>query len=104
MVYVQKRIALGVKMLQYFTMRVWIFRSTNFQALNKILSPEEELMCVEFRLYFVVILSIIYFHLGFQLTLNRNMTFINIFTTVCWEEEFIVQMIQYLQFQEHGSY
>lgn len=44
MVYVQKRIALGIKMLQYFTMRVWVFRSTNFQALNQKLSPEEDLM------------------------------------------------------------
>ena len=44
MVYVQKRIALGIKMLQYFTMRVWDFRSTNFQALNLKLSPAEDLM------------------------------------------------------------
>lgn len=41
MVHVQKKIATGMEVLHFFTMRDWDFRSTNFEALNNKLSPEE---------------------------------------------------------------
>lgn len=44
MVHVQKKIAVGMEVIQFFTMRDWDFRSTNFQSLIKTLSPEESIM------------------------------------------------------------
>lgn len=41
MVHVQKKIAVGMDVLAFFTMNDWNFRSKNFQSLVKIQSPEE---------------------------------------------------------------
>lgn len=42
MVHVQKRIAVGMEVLQFFTMREWCFKSDNFQGLLKTISPDED--------------------------------------------------------------
>ncbi|CAO1377125.1 unnamed protein product [Diamesa serratosioi] len=44
MVHVQQRIAVGMEVIQFFTMRDWDFRSTNFESLMTKLSPEESIM------------------------------------------------------------
>lgn len=44
MVYIQKRIAVGMEVLQFFTMREWNFRSDNFQRLLKFVTPAEDEM------------------------------------------------------------
>jgi alcohol-forming fatty acyl-CoA reductase len=44
MVHVQKRISVGMEVLQFFTMRKWNFKSDNFEALVRMISPEEEAM------------------------------------------------------------
>lgn len=41
MVYVQKRIAIGLEVLQFFTMRQWNFKSNNFNGLIKKQTPDE---------------------------------------------------------------
>jgi fatty acyl-CoA reductase len=41
MVHVQKRIAVGLEVLQFFTMHHWNFKSSNFNGLIKEQSPEE---------------------------------------------------------------
>lgn len=44
MVYVQKRIAIGMEVLQFFTMREWNFKSDNLHNLTKLISQEEDEM------------------------------------------------------------
>lgn len=44
MVYVQKRISVGMEVLQFFTMREWNFRSDNFQGMIRFVTPEEDEM------------------------------------------------------------
>ena len=44
MVYVQKRIATGLEVLQFFTMRQWNFKSDNFNSLVALQTPEESEM------------------------------------------------------------
>lgn len=41
MIKLQTRISQGLDVLNFFTMRNWVFRSEKFQAINKELSPEE---------------------------------------------------------------
>jgi alcohol-forming fatty acyl-CoA reductase len=41
MVYVQKRISVGMEVIQFFTMRKWNFRSDNMDRLANLQSPEE---------------------------------------------------------------
>lgn len=41
MVYVQKRIAIGLEVLQFFTMRQWNFKSESFNGLIKKQTPDE---------------------------------------------------------------
>lgn len=41
MVYVQKRIAVGLEVLQFFTMHKWNFKSENFNGLVKQQTPDE---------------------------------------------------------------
>ena len=41
MVYVQKRIAIGLEVLQFFTMHKWDFKSGNFNGLIKHQTPDE---------------------------------------------------------------
>lgn len=41
MIRVQNRISQGLEVLQFFTMRNWVFLSQKFKDLNKFLSPEE---------------------------------------------------------------
>ncbi|CRK93122.1 CLUMA_CG006592, isoform A [Clunio marinus] len=41
MLHVQNRISQGLEVLQFFTMRQWVFLSQKFKDLNKNLSPEE---------------------------------------------------------------
>lgn len=41
MVHVQKKIAIGMEVLQFFTMRDWKFKSDNFENLANFISPEE---------------------------------------------------------------
>lgn len=42
MVRIQKKIFVGLGMLQFFTTRQWDFRSENFKAVYRNLSPEEK--------------------------------------------------------------
>lgn len=44
MVRVQKRIATGLEVLQFFTTRAWDFKSNNFRELLKLLTPEDKKM------------------------------------------------------------
>lgn len=44
MVYVQKRIATGLEVLQFFTMHQWNFKSENFNSLVALQTPEEHEM------------------------------------------------------------
>ncbi len=44
MVRIQTKISQGLEVLQFFTMRQWIFTSEKFKNLNKFLSPEEYTM------------------------------------------------------------
>lgn len=44
MVYVQKRIATGLEVLQYFTMHKWNFKSDNFNGLAALQTPDESEM------------------------------------------------------------
>lgn len=44
MVRVQKKIFIGLGVLQFFTTRNWDFKSENFKAIHKILSPEEKII------------------------------------------------------------
>lgn len=41
MIRVQNKISQGLEVLQFFTMRNWVFLSQKFKDLNKHLSPEE---------------------------------------------------------------
>lgn len=41
MVHVQNKISTGLEVLQFFTMRNWLFMSQKFKDLNKKVSPEE---------------------------------------------------------------
>lgn len=41
MIHVQNKISQGLEVLQFFTMREWVFLSQKFKDLNKSLSPEE---------------------------------------------------------------
>lgn len=41
MVHVQKRISVGLEVVQFFTMRKWHFRADNFEKLNDHTSKEE---------------------------------------------------------------
>jgi len=41
MVRVQKRIKIGMEVLQYFTMRDWDFKNTNGKELTNLLDPED---------------------------------------------------------------
>lgn len=41
MVYVQKRIATGLEVLQFFTMHQWNFKSENFNGLVALQTPDE---------------------------------------------------------------
>lgn len=41
MIRVQNKISQGLEVLQFFTMRNWVFTSQKFKDLNKFLSPEE---------------------------------------------------------------
>jgi alcohol-forming fatty acyl-CoA reductase len=41
MLHVQRKISQGLEVLQFFTMRNWIFLSQKFKDINKNLSPEE---------------------------------------------------------------
>jgi alcohol-forming fatty acyl-CoA reductase len=41
MIHVQNKISTGLDVLQFFTMRNWVFLSQKFKDLNKKLSPEE---------------------------------------------------------------
>jgi alcohol-forming fatty acyl-CoA reductase len=42
MIRVQKKIFVGLEVLQFFTTRRWDFRSDNFKAIREKLSPEEQ--------------------------------------------------------------
>lgn len=42
MVYIQKRISVGMDVLQFFTMREWKFKSDKFEGLIEHQSPEEK--------------------------------------------------------------
>lgn len=44
MVYVQKRIAVGLEVVQFFTMRHWDFRSDKLGVICEKLSPSEHKM------------------------------------------------------------
>lgn len=44
MVHVQKRISVGMEVIQFFTMREWNFRSGNMDALTKLQTPDEDEM------------------------------------------------------------
>jgi alcohol-forming fatty acyl-CoA reductase len=44
MIRVQKKIYIGLGVLQYFTTRNWDFRSENFKAIHHTLSPEEKVI------------------------------------------------------------
>ena len=44
MVHVQKRISVGMEVIQFFTMREWNFKSTNFENLSNFMSHEEDEM------------------------------------------------------------
>jgi alcohol-forming fatty acyl-CoA reductase len=44
MVHVQKRISVGMEVIQFFTMRHWKFISTNMETLADTLTPEEDEM------------------------------------------------------------
>ena len=44
MVHVQKRIYIGLFVLQYFTTRLWDFKIENFRNLSKSLNAEEKVM------------------------------------------------------------
>lgn len=44
MVYVQKRLSVGMEVLQFFTMRDWKFRTKNFEDLLDTVTIEEEEM------------------------------------------------------------
>lgn len=41
MIHVQNKISTGLDVLQFFTMRNWVFLSQKFKDLNKHLSPDE---------------------------------------------------------------
>lgn len=41
MIKLQTRISQGLDVLNFFTMRNWVFKSEKFKAINKELSPEE---------------------------------------------------------------
>lgn len=41
MIHVQNKISQGLEVLQFFTMRNWVFLSQKFKDLNKHLSPDE---------------------------------------------------------------
>lgn len=57
MILVQKKIAVGMDVLKFFTMNNWNFKSDNFQNLLKVQSPEEHDMflidseCVDVQEY-----------------------------------------------------
>lgn len=42
MIRVQKKIFIGLYVLQFFTTREWVFKSDNFQAIYNKLKPEEQ--------------------------------------------------------------
>lgn len=42
MIRVQKRIAIGLEVLQFFTTRAWDFKSNNFRELQKSLDSEDQ--------------------------------------------------------------
>lgn len=44
MLRVQRRVQVGLKVLQFFTMRAWIFKSPNYEALWKNLNDRDKLM------------------------------------------------------------
>lgn len=44
MVHVQKRISVGMEVIQFFTMREWKFKSNNLENLAKLQTPEEDEM------------------------------------------------------------
>lgn len=44
MVHVQKRISVGMEVVQFFTMREWKFKSDNFNTLRQAITPEEDKM------------------------------------------------------------
>lgn len=41
MVHVQKRISVGMEVIQFFTMRKWSFKANNLKNLIKLQTPEE---------------------------------------------------------------
>lgn len=52
MIYIHKRISLGLELLQYFTMRDWRFKNKRFVELPKRLNKEEEYtLCILSREY-----------------------------------------------------
>lgn len=44
MVHVQKRLTVGMEVLQFFTMREWKFKSNNFEGLQNFMTPETAIM------------------------------------------------------------
>ena len=44
MIRIQKRIFIGLGVLQFFTTRNWDFRSDRYQNIQKLLSPEEQII------------------------------------------------------------
>lgn len=44
MLHVQRRISVGMEVIQFFTMREWNFKSGNLEALTKLQTPEEDNM------------------------------------------------------------
>ena len=44
MIRVQKKIYIGLGVLQFFTTRIWDFRSDNYKKINTTLSPEERVI------------------------------------------------------------